>query len=71
MTTDRRTKKRRKDCYEVAMRRARRARRTGLIPSSSASCSFGPSYPLPSGLEFFPCRLLGETTRRRHRTTGL
>lgn len=32
MTTDRRTKKRRKGCYEVAMRRARRARRTGLNP---------------------------------------
>ncbi|MGP2490841.1 hypothetical protein ACTDI4_04300 [Mesorhizobium sp. PUT5] len=32
MTTDKRTKERRKDCYEVAMRRARRARRTGLNP---------------------------------------
>lgn len=32
MTTDRRTNKRRKGCYEVAMRRARRARRRGLNP---------------------------------------
>lgn len=32
MTTDRRTKKRRGDCYEVAMRRAQRARRTGFNP---------------------------------------
>lgn len=50
MTTDRRTKKRRKDCCGVAMRRARRARQKGFNPVLVWLLFMGAFLSAPFGL---------------------
>jgi hypothetical protein len=59
MTTDRRTKKRRKECYEVAMRRARRARRTELNPVIIWLLFVWAFLSAPFGLRVLPVRVPG------------
>lgn len=64
MTTDRRMKERRTDCYEVARRRARRARRTGLNPVLVCLLFVWAFLSAPFGRNVFPAPAVGPGGRK-------